>query len=152
MRRARKMEERAGFEPAVPFGTSDFKSDALDQTQPSLRKFRDNKIVPPSLIICLIKSLSLSQLLLSQVFSFEFRPKMEPSIGFEPTISALQKRRFTIKLQGRKMCYRKMVGACGFDPLPLARVRFYRPGAETISFKRRIKWWTNSDLNRKPTV
>ena len=77
--------------------------------KPLFRKFCDNKIVPPTvicedynaLVICLNETLSQLQLLLPRVFSFEFRPKMEPPIGIEPTTASLQNWCSTTELQGQ---------------------------------------------------
>ena len=77
------MAEEVGFEPTVSCPTTDFKSVALNRTQPFLRKFCGNKIMPPTvicedynaLVICLNEALPQLQLLLPMVFSYEFRPK-----------------------------------------------------------------------------
>lgn len=38
------LADRVGFEPTAPFGTFDFKSNALNLTQPSIRKFLEGAV------------------------------------------------------------------------------------------------------------
>ena len=97
------MAEEVGFEPTVSCPTTDFKSVALNRTQPFLRKFCGNKIVPPKLknsaydakhfkfTYYLINRVVISiTALITAGLLFRVETKMEPSVRFELTTYSLQ--------------------------------------------------------------